>query len=128
MRSGIRLGGKRQSKYNAHKTEVDGIVFHSAKEARRYGELKLLEKAGEISGLKLQHAYVLNAPRIYVPGAAGLVTPRPLAVLGKYIADFIYYDQRNGFVVEDVKGFKTPLYKWKKRHVEAQYGIVIREI
>jgi hypothetical protein len=27
-----------------------------------------------------------------------------------------------------VKGFKTPLYRWKKKHVEAQYGITIREV
>lgn len=38
------------------------------------------------------------------------------------------YRDTQPYVVEDVKGFKTPLYKWKKKHVEAQYGITIREI
>ncbi len=105
---------------------MDGITFHSAKEARRYGELKLLEKAGEIHALKCQFPYVLSVPRIYVPGVEGLQADRPAKVIGKYLADFIYYS-REGFVVEDVKGFKTPLYRWKKRHVEAQYGLKIRE-
>ena len=49
--------------------------------------------------------------------------------LGKYIADFRYRAGRQGLlVVEDVKGFKTPLYRWKKKHVEAQYGITVVEI
>ncbi len=44
------------------------------------------------------------------------------------VADFSYTDTRTGLVVvEDVKGFKTPLYRWKKRHVEAQYGFRILE-
>ena len=115
------------SKYRAVPTTVDGIRFDSAKEAKRYGELKLLEKAGDIHGLIRQHVYILTVPRIYVAGAEGLTTPREPAVIGKYIADFIYYG-RDGFVCEDVKGFKTPLYRWKKKHVEAQYGIEIREL
>jgi len=105
---------KRRSKYNATKTTVDGIVFDSAKEARRYGELKLLENAGKIECLVLQPEYPLEAKR------GGEV--------GKYRADFAYYSPSHGFIVEDVKGFKTPLYRWKKKHVEAQYGIQIREV
>jgi hypothetical protein len=115
------------SKYKAKRTEVDGITFASQKEARRYQELKLLERAGEIMNLRLQVPYELQAPRIYVGGIEGLKTPRLPAVLGKYVADFTYHDRRTGYVVEDVKGFKTPLYRWKKKHVEAQYGFQIRE-
>ena len=118
-----------RSKYNARKTTVDGIVFDSAKEAARYQELRVLEKAGEIAGLQCQFVYELFAPRIYVAGMEGLKAHRPHAVIGKYIADFIYYSTREpGLIVEDVKGFKTPLYRWKKKHVEAQFGFVIREV
>ena len=49
--------------------------------------------------------------------------------IGVYRADFKYHDKETmPYVVEDVKGFATALYRWKKKHVEAQYGIVIREI
>ena len=52
-------------------------------------------------------------------------------MLGDWIADFVYEElQQPGAwiaVAEDVKGMKTPLYRWKKKHVEAQYGIQIRE-
>jgi hypothetical protein len=111
----------RRSKYGAKPTTVDGVRFASQKEARRYVELKMLEKAGEINSLKCQWPYVLSAPQIYVPCTHPDAGKSP-------IADFIYYDTHGTFHVEDVKGFKTPLYKWKKRHVEAQYGIEIREV
>jgi len=116
----------KRSKYRAVKTTVDGIAFHSVKEARRYGELKALEQAGEITGLRCQVPYELSSPRIYVAGAEGLKSPRVPAVIGKYIADFTYHG-KDGFVVEDVKGFKTAMYRWKKKHFEAQYGIQISE-
>lgn len=107
---------KKRHKYNAVKTVVDGITFASKAEARRYAELKLLERAGEISELDIQHEFKLYAKDI---------------LLGKYIADFSYIrhdNDRYRCVHEDVKGMKTPLYRWKKRHVEAQYGIKIVEI
>jgi hypothetical protein len=108
-------------KFNAQRTEVDGISFASKAEARRYSELKLLAKAGKIECLELQPVYELLAP----PPAGFLEWP----VVGKYVADFRYFDMTTGaHIVEDVKGFKTELYRWKKRHVEAQYGITITEI
>lgn len=106
-------------KYGAKPTVVDGIRFHSKAEAKRYGELKLLEKAGEIRNLRLQVPLVLSAGNAH------------LTSIGKYVADFVYearIDQDWCHRVEDVKGYKTALYKWKKRHVEAQYGIRITEI
>jgi hypothetical protein len=115
---------KRPHKYGAKPTVVDGIRFASMKEARRYGELKLLERAGEIRGLHLQPRYTLYVsplpPHHRING--------PCEEVGSYIADFGYFDRRGDHIVEDVKGFKTPLYRWKKRHVEAQYGITIREV
>lgn len=118
------------SKYGAIPTMVDGIKFPSKKEARRYGELTLRQRAGEIRKLELQPQFPLYATAIpYIDPA------RDPLKLGIYRGDFRYEecDHANGHsgwrvIVEDVKGFKTPLYKWKKRHVEAQYGIEIREI
>jgi hypothetical protein len=124
-------------KYNAVPTEVDGIRFASRKEAARYGELKLLLKAGQIRGLMLQPSFTLNAWR---PDHSEC--PK----VADYRADFEYEERivlgdRECYaratlpgrlvqwvrVVEDVKGMKTPLYRLKKKFVEAQYGIVIRE-
>ena len=109
-----------RSKYGARKTTIDGIVFDSAKEARRWQELKALELAGEIRYLRRQPAFDLA-----VNGQS----------IGKYLADFEYIApvvnapiEIWSKVYEDVKGMKTPLYRWKKKHVEAQYGIQIREI
>ena len=107
----------------------DGIKFPSLKEARRYQELVLLQKAGLIRSLKLQHAMDLA---VHVGGER--------AVIGFYVADFLYQEMvvddtaimlaqrvRWVTVVEDAKGVRTPLYRWKKKHVRAQYGIEIRE-
>lgn len=113
-----------KSKYRAIPTVVDGIRFDSKREAARYGELKLLEKAGEISNLCLQPRFVLTVDnRNYPDNGYG----RSI-VLGAYVGDFMYVDRHKGKVVEDVKGFKTPLYRWKKKHVEAQHGISITEV
>lgn len=115
---------RRGHKYGAVRTEVDGITFASKAEAARYQELKLLERAQEIKELRLQPEFPLYA------GCELPLTPdRDPLQLGVYRGDFTYIDCRTGrSVVEDVKGFKTPLYRWKKKHVEAQYGIQISEI
>lgn len=118
-------------KYRAKPTEVDGIRFASQKEARRYQELKLLEQAGKIEELELQPRFPLYAAGTsgYVARALETATDRESLRIGEYRADFKYRDGRTvPYVVEDVKGFKTPLYRWKKKHVEAQYGITIREV
>jgi hypothetical protein len=100
------------SKYRNIKTEVDGIVFDSKAEARRYMELRLLEKANEISDLRLQYPFEckINEKKICT-----------------YRADFDYFEG-DQWVVEDVKGFRTQVYKLKKKLVEALHGIEIREV
>jgi len=105
----------KMSKYRNVKVEVDNIRFDSKAEAERYWDLKQLERAGEISDLELQPAYPL------------LVQGVKIAV---YKADFRYVDGEGEIVVEDVKSeaTKTPVYRLKKKHIKAQYGIDIVEI
>lgn len=121
MTSTLRL--TRRPKYGNRKTEVDGILFDSAKEAKRYQELAMLEKAGHIRELERQPKFPLYCPMRSF-GAHELV--------GVYRADFRYREGREGLlVVEDVKSPATKanaLYRWKKKHVEAQYGVTIREV
>ena len=122
----------RRHKYGAKPTIVDGIRFASKAEARRYGELKLLEKAGEIEDLELQPSFSLHAAsttgqfREAVKAAAGTRN----TLVGHYRADFGYVDYKRGRIVEDVKspGTKTALYRWKKKHVQVQYGIEVVEV
>ncbi len=110
------MPGARRSKFGAIRTEVDGIVFASKAESRRYAELKLLEKAGEVFGLVLQPSWGIYA------------NERTLKPIAHYVADFSYTDKSGKLVVEDVKGVKTPVYRLKKKLVEAQHGIKILEI
>ncbi len=100
------------TKYKAVRTVVDGIAFASKKEARRYLELRLLERAGEIHSLQLQPSFpiVVNGVKVC-----------------KYVADFSYIDHTGSPVVEDVKGMKTPIYNLKKRLVKAVHGVEIHE-
>lgn len=111
-----------QHKYGAKPTTVDNIRFASQKEARRYQELKLLEKAGEIALIEVQPRFPLC-----VAGNDGLAKH-----VGDYVADFRYIVRGyrpilDKVVVEDVKGVRTAVYRLKKRIVEAQYGITILE-
>lgn len=102
------------NKYRAKPTVLDGIRFASGRECARYVELKLLQRAGKITELALQPVYRLHAKGVRI---------------GIYRADFKYLDVETGkYRVEDSKGFPTALYKWKKRHVEAEHGIEIEEV
>lgn len=107
-----------RSKYAAVKTVVDGIKFDSKKEAKRYIELKLMERAGVISDLMLQVPFTLFEKNEF---------GRKI----KYIADFTYWEIRSDgkkeYVVEDCKGYKTDVYRLKKRIMAEVHGIQIRE-
>lgn len=106
------VGQKRANKYGARRTVVDGITFDSQAEANYYASLKLREKAGEVGGVELQRPFPLMV-------ASGIV-------LGSYRADFAFWDHtEDRFRVIDVKGFDTPLSKWKRKHVKAQYGFEV---
>lgn len=118
-------------KYGAVKTTIHGITFASKLEAKRYGELLLLAKAGEIESLELQPVFVLHAPLTTgtVRGALK-ATAGNLPVIGKAIMDFRYFrlTPPTGWVTEDCKGIDTALSRWKRRHVQHQYGITVQVI
>ena len=98
-----------KSKYNNRKTVIDGITFDSNKEAKRYTVLRSLQEGGYIKGLSLQVPFEL------IPKQDG-----ERAV--KYIADFVYYDiEKQMHIVEDVKGFKTDVYKLKRKLFKYRY-------
>lgn len=105
--------GRKRNKFGAKATTVDGIRFHSSREAQRYLTLKLLIRSGDYRDLKLQPRYPLMAPN--------------MEKIGEYRGDFEYVDSTTGeTITEDVKGFATELFKWKVKHFEAQYGRKIR--
>ncbi len=102
------------NKYKNKPTVIDGIRFMSQKEGVRYVQLKQLLKARLITNLELQPPFncVINGVKIC-----------------KYLADFRYIDVKtNEEIVEDVKGFKTSIYRLKKKLVKALFNIDIIEI
>lgn len=120
----LTLPNNKQSKYKNKKVTVNGKVFDSKKEAKRYQELKLLEKSGIIKDLELQKRFTL------LEGfKKNNKTYRPIY----YYADFVYYlIYEKKTVVEDVKGskyFTTDVYKLKKKLFEYKYpDLTIKEI
>lgn len=109
----------KKSKYHAQKTVLDGIKFDSKKEANRYAELKIMERAGLISGLQRQVRFEL-IPAFDVDGKHY----RPTS----YVADFVYTDVKSGKqVVEDCKGFRTDVYRLKAKMFARKYGVSIVE-
>jgi len=96
-------------KFHAKQTELDGIKFASKKEAKRYENLKMLQKGGAV-------LFFLRQTPFHLPGGI------------KYIADFIVFWSDGNVTIEDCKGFKTQQYKTKKKMVESLYPIHIKEI
>lgn len=108
-----------RNKYNSKKAVVNGIVFDSRKEVRRYIELKMLERAGEISDLQRQVKYNL------IP--AQKQGKKTIERACDYYADFVY--RRDGCViVEDTKGVRTPEYIIKRKLMLWVHGIKIQEV
>lgn len=96
-------------KFNAKPTTYDGIKFASKKEQKRYLELQVLKSAGDILFFLRQ-------------------TPMHLAGGVKYVCDFLIFWSDGTVTFEDVKGMITPMYKLKKKQVEATYPIQITEV
>ena len=117
------------NKYGATKMVVDGITFDSRKEARRYTELKLLERTGKITDLQRQVKFKLipaqyaQSAEVYTRGPTkgqhkqGRCIEQPVS----YIADFVYVENGRK-VIEDTKGMRTKDYIIKRKLVRWIYG------
>lgn len=117
----LTLPNNKQSKYKNKKVTVNGKVFDSKKEAKRYCELIKLEQAGLIKDLETQKKFLL------------LDTFRKNGKIYKqinYYADFVYYNiYEKKTIVEDVKGYRTEVYKIKKKLFEYKYpDLTITEV
>lgn len=120
------------NKYHNQKTKTsDGIEHASLKEANRWVELNLLQKAGKITDLQRQVKYILIPAQYerstkldkYGVPKRGKLLERECA----YIADFVY--RENGrVIIEDTKGCKTREYIIKRKILLAHYGIHIKEV
>jgi hypothetical protein len=102
----------KQPRIRSTKTTVDGITFDSKREAERYLELKMAQKAGHISKLRRQVPFSLSVNRIHVC---------------VYRADFVYIDREGNEIVEDAKGHRTEVYLIKKKLMAACHGIEVKE-
>jgi hypothetical protein len=96
-------------KFNAVRTETDGITFPSKKESKRYSQLKTLKESGEI-------IFFLRQAPFHLSGGV------------KYVCDFLIFWADGNVTIEDVKGMKTATYTAKKKMVEAIYPIKITEV
>lgn len=122
------------NKYKNQKIIVDNIKFDSKKEANRYFELRLLEKAGKIADLQRQVKYVLipaqyeGTGEYYKKGVhKGEEKKRLVEKECAYYADFVY-EQDGKTIVEDTKGMKTDKYIIKRKLMLWVHGIKIREV
>lgn len=106
---------KKRQKYGSEATTVDGVWFQSKKEARRWGQLRIMEAAGEITGLRRQPKFVFVVHGYEV---------------GSYKPDFSYYDKKGIFIVEDVKSTatRTEAYGLRKRLLLACHGVEVTEV
>jgi hypothetical protein len=108
-----KLGIAPAPKYRNRKTEIDGHVFDSKREAAKYCELVLLKKAGEIIDIKLQPVFLLQEGFTDQTGHKH----RPIS----YIADFMVFAYGERTLVLDVKGMKTDVYRIKKKMFIKRY-------
>ena len=125
------IKAKKEPKYKNQKVVAFGKEFDSQLEANRYGELLMMERAGEISKLQTQVPFEL-IPAKREPDKKG---PRGGVIKGNvieraviYKADFVYKDKHGNKVVEDTKGVKTKDYRLKKKLMLHVHGIRIKEV
>jgi hypothetical protein len=110
----------KQSKYKNKKVSYDGFEFDSQKERNYYIKLKTLEELGLIKNLELQKEYILQDKFILNGKTRRKIT---------YKADFSYISTEDDKLhVVDVKGFKTEVYKLKKKLFEYKYQTELEEI
>lgn len=123
-----------RTKYRNKKVKIGDMVFDSRKEARRYNELMMLQRAGEISDLKRQVEIELIPNQYTVEerySKSGKRLKDKMVLLERkvcYVADFVYTDKEGREIVEDTKGIKTPDYILKRKMLLFLKGIRINEI
>ena len=111
---------RNRSKYHSKKVIIDGIKFDSKREGEYYQKLKILEEKGLIKDLELQKEWLLQ-DKFKINGK----TRRKIV----YKSDFSYVSTEDDRLhVIDVKGFRTDLYKLKKKLFEYKYGVEIEEV
>lgn len=115
---------EKKNKYNAEKTAYNGELFDSTKEADRYAELLLMQRAGKIFDLQRQVKFELIPPQERPDGK------REFPV--RYIADFVYKDSTGRKVAEDVKGYKNgaayKMFVVKRKLMLLVHHIAVEEI
>lgn len=108
------IQGKKENKYHAIKTELDGVDFDSKFEAQKWQELKMLEHTGIIKDLQRQVRFILLEG--YTNNKGEKI--RPIS----YIADFVYTDiKKKQKIVMDTKGLETEVFRIKKKLFENRY-------
>lgn len=90
----------RGNKYRNRRVVIDGQKFDSVREAKRWKQLTVLERAGVINSLKRQVRFPL------------MVNDKLVCT---YIADFTYVDESGQKVIEDSKGYATQLFRTKAK-------------
>lgn len=96
----------KKNKYGNQKVNTNLGKFDSKFEFAKYNELILLERAGLISNLKRQVKIPLLCDEARI----------------SYIADFVYFDTKRGcIIIADAKGFKTEVFKIKKKILLSMY-------
>ena len=106
------------SKYRNVPCELDGEKYRSKKEMARHAQLKLLQRAKQISELQREVPFVL-ADAVHIGGRK-----RPAL---RYFADFVYLDANGARVVEDAKGMRTEGYRIKRHLMATIHQIEILE-
>ncbi|KJS40379.1 MAG: hypothetical protein VR70_05945 [Rhodospirillaceae bacterium BRH_c57] len=114
---------RRGNKFHAIRTKAsDGKTFDSRAEARRYEQLRLLIKTGQITDLQLHPSYKfeIDGQRLKCDSGRSV----------EYRADFAYTDAAGARVVEDVKSpaTRTPQYKIKRALMKAVLGVHVIEV
>ena len=110
-----------KNKYHSRKITKDGETFDSAKEYRRWCNLKMLERAEQIKIVGRQVKFVL------IPSQRDKETKKVIERECSYIADFVYWDG-DKYIVEDTKGVKTKDYIIKRKLMLWVHGIRIKEV
>lgn len=121
--------------YNVKTRTSDGLVFDSTKEARRWEQLLLLQRAGKITSLERQVKYEIipaqyeTYERFSKKGVRIKDGQRLVERKVEYVADFVYTDAESGErIVEDAKGIRTKDYIIKRKLMFAVHGIRIKEV